>query len=155
MPVFEFTPQQARTIVGIPTETLRHWRRAIPYLAKKTGKAARFSATDLIGLAITRELIAKFGASITSLHAGVDVLFRKLTSTQLSALQDCVVVIDPSDARIGAPTELLQANIVMPVFVVPCGPLVLDMKEHLLPGVRFHPQAVIHFNSVKVRRGQV
>ena len=46
-----FTQDQMRTLTGVSVETVRHWRKTIPYLATKTGKAARFSFAELLGLA--------------------------------------------------------------------------------------------------------
>lgn len=53
----QFTQDQMRTVTGVSIETVRHWRKIVPYLATKAGKAARFSFADLLGLAVTNELV--------------------------------------------------------------------------------------------------
>jgi hypothetical protein len=47
-----FTQEQARVLTGVSLGDLRQWRKAVPYLMAKPGKAARFTFADLVGLAI-------------------------------------------------------------------------------------------------------
>jgi hypothetical protein len=49
----QFTQEQARTLTDVSVETIRHWRKVVPSLANKPGKSARFTFSDVVGLAVT------------------------------------------------------------------------------------------------------
>ena len=82
----QFTQEQVRTLTGASVETVRHWRKAVPYLAEKSGKAARFAFSDVVALAITHELVRTFGVQIASVGIGIDSLFRLLSQTNHQSL---------------------------------------------------------------------
>ena len=96
----QFTQEQARTLTGVSVETIRHWRKAIPYLSSKTGKAARFTFADVLGLAVTHELVDSFGVHIASLSAGVDAFFRLLASSGPASLEGAIVFITSTEATL-------------------------------------------------------
>ncbi|WP_227509534.1 hypothetical protein [Ferrovum myxofaciens] len=79
---------------------MRHWRKAIPYLSSKTGKVARFTFADLLGLAVTHELVNSFGVHIATLSAGVDSLFRLLAASGPASLDGAIVFITSIEATL-------------------------------------------------------
>jgi hypothetical protein len=123
-----FTQDQARTLAGVSVETVRHWRKIIPYISARAGKAARFSFSDVVGLAITQELVKTFGVHIATLSTGVDAMFRLLARTP--SLDDVVVLITAEEAFLHkAQNELPSA----PVLVIPLAPLVSEIQRHMFP----------------------
>lgn len=143
--IIQFTQDQARTIVGVSCETLRHWRKNIPYLAEKSGKVARFSFSDLVCLAATAQAVEIFGASISNIGPTIDPLFRKLAESRPPLLQNQAIVIRGQEAAICQLDEIAKLGSSGPLLVVPCAPLMDAMRQHLLPGLFNEPQLQIPF----------
>jgi DNA-binding transcriptional MerR regulator len=136
-----FTPQQARTITGVPIETLRHWRTVIPYLAQRSGKAARFSPVDLVGLAVLQQLTVNFGVSIAKMRVGIDLLFRTLANSDPLTLRGKVVAVGESQAQLcvaKSPMRVPRSALI----IVPCAALIDQIQANILPMVRFDPASV-------------
>jgi hypothetical protein len=150
----QFTQEQARTATGIPPETLRHWRKLVPYLAHKSGKAARFTFSDLVGLTVTYELIQTFGISIGTARAAVDQLFRVLGDSQPSVFESGVIVLTATTAKLYRIDQALKWESLGPTVIVSCGPLARRVQERVLPGVRVDQQRSLPFlpRAVRSRR---
>ncbi len=56
------------------------------------------------------------------------------------------IVIEPSDARIH------RADDMTPVLIVPRHRVIEEMREHMLPGLRFDPEPVLPFVTEAIRR---
>src|SRR5262245_31196159 len=92
----QFTQEQARTLTGVSVEAIRHWRKAVPYLANKPGKSARFTFADVVGLAVTQE-VTNFGVRITCVGDGIDALFQLLAQSS-GVLEDGIALVTASGA---------------------------------------------------------
>ena len=148
----QFTQDQTRTLTGVSVETVRHWRRAIPYLSSKTGKAARFSFTDLLGLAVTNELVNSFGVHIATLSAGVDALFRLLATSGPASLDGAIVFVTATEAILHeAGTEGIDKVPAKPALMIPLAPLIAKIQRHMLPFVPVSSQTVLPFPPEAVR----
>lgn len=139
-------------LTGVSAETVRHWRKAIPYLSSKTGKAARFSFTDLVGLAVTNELVNSFGVHIATVSTGVDALFGLLDSSGPASLDGAVAFITPTEAilREASPDGISRAP-TKPVLAVPLAPFVAKIQQHMLPAMPVSRQTVLPFSLEAVR----
>lgn len=141
---FLYTQEQARSVTGIGQETLRHWRKLVPYLAAKSGKAARFSFGDFVGLAVTREITDRLGISISCVQDGIESLFRvlaQLTAVQpgsIAVLQHCVSSVVISETRLGS----LECE---PTVLIPLDPVIEDLRAKLLSGLKLPAQSVLPF----------
>lgn len=149
----QFTQEQARTLTGVSPETLRHWRKAVPYLAAKSGKSARFTFSDVVGLAVTREVITSFGVQIRSVSVGVNALFQLLAETQPNLLENAVAVVTTSEASLSAAEDVVVRSLDCPALVVPIDPLVVRIQRHLLPTAAGAMQATLPFPPHAVRSG--
>lgn len=149
--IIQFTQDQARTITGISSETLRHWRKNIPYLAQKSGKAARFSFSDLICLASTAQAIEDFGASISNIGPVIDPLFRKLAESRPAMLQNQAIIIRGKNATICHLEEIAKLDFFTPVMVIPLAQLTESMRQCLLPELSGEQQLEIPFTPQSVR----
>ena len=148
----QFTQDQARTLTGVSAETVRHWRKAIPYLTSKTGKAARFTFADLLGVAITRELVNSFGVHIATMSAGVDATFRLLAASGPAALDGAIVFITSTQATLyetGA--EGVGQVPAKPALMIPLAPLIANIQRHMLPVMPVSNQIVLPFPPEAVR----
>jgi hypothetical protein len=148
--VIQFTQDQARTITGISCETLRHWRKNIPYLAEKSGKAARFSFSDLICLASTAQAIEDFGVSISSIGSVIDALFRKLAESRPAMLQNQAIIIRGKNATICHLDEIAKLDFSTPIIVIPLAQLTESMRQSLLPELSSEQQFEIPFTPQSV-----
>jgi len=152
VPSIQFTQDQARSITGVSAETLRHWRKNVPYLAEKTGKSARFSFPDLVGIAVVGEFIRVFGVSIGQIKAGADTLFRTLNNTKVTALLNAFVVLGTASAQLCEADEVLRFKGLGPVLMIECGPLIESMRTHLLTGIGTEQQPSLPFPPHAVSR---
>ena len=148
----QFTQDQARTLTGVSVETVRHWRKAIPYLAAKTGKTARFTYADLVGLAVTDALVGSLGAHIAALSGGVDALFRLLATVGPTSLDSAIVLVTATDASLYEPiADGIGRLSSAPALTVPLAPLVANIQRHMLPIAPISPQAALPFPPKSVR----
>lgn len=148
----QFTQDQTRLLTGVSAETVRHWRKAIPYLSSKTGKAARFSFTDLLGMAITNELVNSFGVHIAIVSVGVDALFRLLTTTGATSLDGAIVFVTTTEAILrNADTDGIDQIPYKTAFAIPLAPLIAKIQWHVLPVMPVSSQTVLPFPPEVVR----
>ena len=100
VPAIQFTQGQARAITGVSSQALRHWRKLVPYLAKKSGKAARFGFVDLVGIAAIQQIVDNIGVSVGSMQIGIESMLRILAVTRPSELQNTVLIIGVDRAEV-------------------------------------------------------
>lgn len=149
----QFTQDQARTLTGVSGETVRHWRKTIPYLSTKTGKSARFTFADLLGLAVTNELVSSFGVHIGTLATGIDALFRLFAASGPASLHGAIVVITATEASLhdlGTGDEIGRI-LAKPAFTVPLTPLIAKIQRHMLPAIPVSGQTALPFPPEVVR----
>ena len=79
---------------------MRQWRRSIPYLAEKAGKAARFTFNDVVGLALVAELNDTCGFQVRPFSDGIDSLFRRLTDLHPTNLAELFVIINFNETKL-------------------------------------------------------
>ena len=148
----QFTPEQARVLAGVSTETLRHWKKAVPYLCAKSGKVARFSLVDVIGLAVTQELVEKLGVQITSVGLAVDMMFRMFAQASPESLDLCDVVISTARASLVDIHSDTRVKLSEPAIVVPLAPLVSAIQQKMFPIAARMRQRDLRFPPESVRR---
>lgn len=148
----QFTQEQARIATEIPFETLRHWRKLIPYLARKSGKTARFTFADLVGLAVTREIVESFGVRIGTVQVGIDMLFRILANSRINVIQAGLVVMTTDTAKLYSHNQAIKLELPVTAIVVPCRSHVLRLQERVLPGLRSDQQPGLPFLPRAVRK---
>jgi hypothetical protein len=141
----QFTQEQARTLTGASVETIRHWRKVVPYLGGKPGKSARFSFADVVGLAVTRELIDSFGVRISSVSAGVEALFQLLSEARPGAFESGIALVTTRGASIVRPEEPIRPRLEESGLVVPLHPLIASIRERMLPSPPASDQARLPF----------
>lgn len=148
MPVIasiQYTQDQMRTLTGVSAETVRHWRKTVPYLASKTGKAARFSFSDLLGLAVTSEMVGSLGVHICSVSASVDALFNLLSTEGTAALDGTVVLITSTTVTLHPSGSQYVNSLTLPTLAIPLDPLVARLQQHILPARPASAQAMLPF----------
>ncbi|TAL43036.1 MAG: DNA-binding protein [Methylovulum sp.] len=147
----QFTQEQARALTGVSVETIRHWRKTIPYLASKSGKSSRFTFADLVGLAVTNTLVTSLGIHISSLSGGVDALFKLLGTMGSSSLDDNIILVTATDAsfyKLGADQINMLSS---PALMVPLAPLVANIQRQVLPIPPISHQLELPFPPIAIK----
>jgi hypothetical protein len=148
-----FTQEQTRTLTGVSPETIRHWRKVVPYLRAKPGKSARFTFADIVGLAVTREFTATFGVHITNVSAGVNALFEVLAETRPTLFENAIAVVTAAEASLFSAEDFTGRRLDAPVLLVPLGPLIARLRHHMVPVPPPSEQASLPFPPRMVRSG--
>ena len=141
----QFTQEQARELACVSPGDVRAWRKAVPYLAAKKGKAARFTFADLVGLAITADLTGAFHVRISDAGTGVDQLFRELAEARPSHLEGLIALIGTASARLIPEAEFGVSDVAEPTFVVPCDPVLARIGQRMMPTTLASPQTPLPF----------
>lgn len=141
-----------RTLTGVSVETVRHWRKTVPYLASKTGKATRFTFTDLLGLSVTNELVRSLGVHIATVSAGVDALFRLLDTSNALTLKGSVALLTPTSATLSdVAAEGVGPAPKQPTLVIPLDPLIMRIQQHMLPMALMSSEVALPFSLEATR----
>lgn len=150
----QFTQEQARHLAGVSPGEVRAWRKAVSYLAAKPGKAARFTFSDILGLAITQRITGDFHVRISDIGESMDALFRALSAACPSDLEGSVALIDAQTARLVPGADLGAKPLKDPTFVVPCAQLIHDLSHRVMPLAPGSPQAALPFAPQMVKAGR-
>lgn len=150
----QFTQEQARAISRVSPGDLRAWRKAVPYLAGKPGKSARFTFADLVGLAITVELTDGFGVRISDIGGGVDALFQALAEALPPDLEGLAALVQRDTARLIPASDLTVRLVTKPLFIVPCDPVLLEISARMMPLVPSSRQVALPFPAQIMKAGR-
>jgi len=150
----QFTQEQARDIAEVSPGDVRAWRKAVPYLADKPGKAARFTFADLVGLAITSELTRRFGVRISDIGSSVDRLFRELADARPAHLEGFIALVGSASAGLLTIGDFSAGQISEPTLVVPCDPIVNRIGARMMPLTPSSAQSALPFLPHILRTGR-
>lgn len=138
----QYTVEQARSFAGVSPEAWRHWRKVLPKLSAKSGKKARFSAGELIALAVVSIAVSKLNVGISGLADRWNDLFILCAQQQPIDLRSTSVVVTTEKV------ELLNANRLSrerPAIVIPCEPIVDRLWTAAFAGEVEQAQASLPF----------
>lgn len=119
----QFTQEQARSLAGVTEGDLRHWRKLVPYLSGKVGKAARFTFSEVVALGLLAELTHSYGVRLTQIAGGAEAMFRLLSPTMPAQFDRGIVLLTGEGALLVTPQQLAAAAAVSPALIVPCAPV--------------------------------
>ena len=130
MAVVRFTQVQAREILNLPEETVRHWRKVLPPLAKRPRRTP-LSHGDLVALAAIHQVVQGFAIRVSALVAVADDIFGFCNSRSWPALAACYLEIAESHAALKSigSTPALKAGAVI---LIPLAPLIDELGQGLL-----------------------
>jgi hypothetical protein len=140
------TQVQVRKVLNLPTETMRHWRKVLPPLARRARRAP-FSHGDLVALAAIRELVRSVGLNSSALAPCSGSIFSLCNEKPWPALAQCRLEIEGQTASL---THARASYGVRrkPVVLLPLGPLIealgkdLPRREAAQAELRFPPTAL-------------
>jgi hypothetical protein len=144
----EFTQSQVRKVVSIPPETMRHWRKVLPPLAKRPRRTP-FSHGDIVALAVVRELVRSAGIGSSALAACAESIFALCNGKPWHALAQCRLQIEGATAEL-APVRSAPMLKRGPVVMLPLSPLIEELGRGLLGGER--KQSELRFPPTVLRK---
>ena len=89
-----YTIGQLRDTVGLSLETYRHWKRALPSYARRTGRAPCFTIGDLVAASIIRRLTETAGIRVSALKDIVPDIITICDASPWSVMEGGVFAID-------------------------------------------------------------
>lgn len=85
--ILRFNTQQALDLAGIRREQFRHWKKVLPPLAGRDGRADDYSLEEIIALAILAALVLRLGIGVSHLaDFAVELFDRTGTVSQADSL---------------------------------------------------------------------
>lgn len=90
----QYTQAQLRGAVGISLDTYRHWKRVLPPLAAKSGRAAAFSIGDIVAVSVVRRLTETAGIRVAHLSDVAPAIFEICNSSPWAALASATLTFD-------------------------------------------------------------
>lgn len=131
-----YTQSQVRELLELPVQTYRYWAASIPHLASRTGKAAVFTASDLLGLALVKEACTTMGLSVGSFRVGINHLFTGLDEMSWPSTDEAVLVLTNDTAEFTTLAQLASGQLHGTTLLVPCGQIMDMLRTLLSPGSR-------------------
>lgn len=130
MTTVQFTQVQARKILNLSEETMRHWRKALPPLAQRPRRTP-LSHGDLVALAAIRQLVHGYAMNVSALVPVAEAIFTSCNSKPWPALASCRLQIEGSRADLKPlkSTPTLKARAVI---LIPLAPLIDELGQGLL-----------------------
>ena len=146
-----YSQGQARHLLDLPVETLRHWRKVLPPLHAKHGRAASFAFSDLIALGVLKRISETFGIPIGRMADASVALFDECEGLRWSALATAAFTFDGQAGRI---VDISALSFDEPNLILPLQPILTELRARLLqegpddqPSLRFPPLPLKSRNS--------
>jgi hypothetical protein len=146
----QYSLSQLRETVGLSVETYRHWRRVLPPLVDKGGRAPCFSIGDLVAASALRRLTETAGVRVGHLVDVSTSIFRICNASRWPSLVGKTLVVDlerrtcvvnPAAVIEDAPDIALYCRL-DPVLVHLRGALLRDRPDEAQAGLLLPPVGV-------------
>lgn len=137
----QYTQSQVREAVGLSLETYRHWKRVLPPLSTKGGRAACFSIGDLMAASILHRLTETAGVRVGHLRDVSAAIFEICNKTPWAAMVGMTLSIDLEGRSCSverAPSSHEGSNLVLSCRL---DPILLQLRDALLRGQPDRTQA--------------
>jgi hypothetical protein len=128
----KLSPGQIREVLELSQDTFRHWKKALPPLAGRNGYRPCFTPGDLTAMALIRALTEDAGIRIGALHAVAAGLFDYCGQHSWAELERSTLVLELASARVRFFADAHVPQLDGIGVVVPCRPIVADLRERLL-----------------------
>ncbi len=141
MAAVRFTQVQAREILDLPEETVRHWRRILSPLAKRPRRTP-LSHGDLVALAAVRQVVQGYAMRVSALAPVAEEIFGFCNSKSWPALRACYLQIMGSSVELKSvkSAPVLEGGAVI---LIPLAPIIDELGLGLLGGE--HDQSELRF----------
>jgi hypothetical protein len=149
MPI-TFTQAQVREALGLPPETMRHWRKVLPPLASRTRRKP-FTPGDMVALAAIRELVRSVGVNSSALAPCAASIFALCNERPWHSLTQYRLEIEGATAQL-APLRSPPSFKRSPLVIIPLSILIQELSRDLRPFEL--AQTELNFPLATVRRAR-
>jgi hypothetical protein len=148
------TPGQVQGLLSLSRAAYRHWKEALPPLADRNGHTHCFSLGDLFAMALVKAMADDAGVQVGALRAVSTSLFQQCAHLSWAGLERSVLVVELARMRAEFAPEAQTPTLSGIGIIVPCAPIVADLRERLLMDKGESDQASLRFppNLVSDRR---
>lgn len=146
----KLTPGQVRDALGLAPETFRHWKKALPPIAERNGHRPCFSHGDLFALALIKALIEDAAVRVSGLHAVAASLFDQCNAQAWTGFERSLLVLELARIKVSFLSEAQFPKLEAISLVVPCGPIIIDLRERLLMEKQEVDQGALRFAPTMV-----
>jgi hypothetical protein len=128
----KLSPGQVRDVLGLSQDTFRHWKKALPPLAGRNGYRPCFTHGDLFALALVKALTDDAGVQVGALHAVAAGLFNHCDRHSWAELERSILILELANVMVTFTQETHVPQLTGIGIVVPCRPIVVELRERLL-----------------------
>ncbi len=127
----QYTPGQVRQALGLPQETLRHWRAVFSSLDGIRGQGPAYRPSQILALAIIKRLVDDCGLPVGALK-GVDAeLFEVAQSRHWTVLEQGSLLVFPGRGAV----EFIDGRAAVagdqPFILLPLAPVIAQLRRAL------------------------
>jgi len=130
-----FTTGQLRSSFLLSKQQWRSYREALPPLAKDSGRAACFTAADLLATSVVHQVTATLAMPLGSFTLVAPQIFALLNQSPWPQVERSSLVLDFSRARVELADSERRIDWASIALLVDLAPLVAELRQHLLAGV--------------------
>ena len=146
----QYTQAQMRETVGLSLETYRHWRRVLPPLATKGGRAACFSVGDLMAASILHRLTETAGVRVGHLSDISTAIFNICNTSPWAALVSKMLFVDVEQRTCSLERALKSHQDANLILSCRLDPVLAQLRDGLLRGQSGQHQAELLLPPVRV-----
>ena len=97
----KLTPGQVQSLLALPRETFRHWKKiTLPPLAQRNGYSPCFSLGDLFAMALIKAVTDEAGIPVRNMHAASVSLFEQCGRQSWAGFERSSLVIELAQVRV-------------------------------------------------------
>jgi hypothetical protein len=139
-----FTTGQLRKAFGLSKQQWRSYRDALPPLAKVPGRSGCFTAADLLAAGVVHRVSSSLSVPLAAFSNVATPLFELCALCPWPQLERSGLVIDFESRRVELVDHERRVTATAVALIVELAPLVAELRQHLLAGVR-NPQRDLAF----------
>ncbi len=141
----KYTPGQVRQAVGLPQETLRHWRGTFSFLQDIRGQGPVYRSGQVLALAIIKRLVQECGVTVGSLKPIDGDLYRAVNGAHWSALDGNCLLINLKDGTVAVVDSRSVAVGDTAILLLPFAPVIAELRRELTGMELLDPQRSFTF----------
>lgn len=130
-----FTTGQMRAAFGLSKQQWRSYRGALAPLAKDQGRAACFSATDLLATSVIHRLSTGLSIPLNIFTVVAEPLFRLLAACPWPQLERSILSIDLEQSRVEMMERDREMSLATITLVIELAPMIVDLRRQLLADI--------------------
>jgi hypothetical protein len=153
----KLTPGQVREVLDLSQDAFKHWKKVLPPLTGRNGYRPCFTHGDLLAMAFVRALTEDACIQVGALATVSTALFDHCAKQSWAALERTILILELPRIRVEFVPEHANPQVASIGIVVPCGPIISDLRKRLLRSEDDGSQGSLRFPPTVIaseRRGR-